>query len=188
MANSPSFASNHAHLGAFPGSPGASHLMMNVLSPIQQLQVGSAPVLKASLWDRQQVYMGESRESSGYQMGTNRSIGIPGFSPSNAREISSHGSLPRAHSIYTEMSRSSGLNSPQRMGHMFHERSGMNSLPTSFGSPSERVRSRRNETNLSHADRKHYELNIDRILRGEDIRTTLMIKNIPNKYVINSLL
>ena len=170
MANSPSFASNHAHyLEALHGSLGASHLTMNMSSPIQQLQVGSAPVLKASLWDRQQVYIGDSRETSGYQMGAHRSIGIPGFSPAHAREISSHGSLPRAHSTYTEMSKISRLHSPQRIGHMFHERSGMNSLPTSFGSPSERVRSRRNEANLSHADRKHYELNIDRILRGEDL-------------------
>lgn len=33
-----------------------------------------------------------------------------------------------------------------------------------------------------HTDEKKYELDIERVLRGEDCRTTLMIKNIPNKY------
>ncbi|KAL9243364.1 hypothetical protein vseg_017259 [Gypsophila vaccaria] len=182
LPNSPSFLNNnHANnIGRFRGSPGASHLMMNMGSPVHQLQAGSAPSMKASLWDRQQIYAGEPREASGYQMGAIRSMGIPGFSPSHPREISSHGSF--------EVSKTGGLHSPQQMSHMFHERSSMNSLPTSFGSPSERIRNRRNDTNLSHADRKHYELNIERILRGDDSRTTLMIKNIPNKYTSKMLL
>ena len=64
----------------------------------------------------------------------------------------------------------------------------MISMPASFDSASERVRSlshRRNEANSNLADKKQYELDTDRILRGEDGRTTLMIKNIPNKYVID---
>ncbi|KAH9617555.1 hypothetical protein KSS87_013851 [Heliosperma pusillum] len=180
--NSPSFLSNNHshHIGRLHGSPRAPHLMMNMASPMHQHQAGSAPVIKASLWDRQQMYMGESRETSDYQMGSIRSMGISGFSPSHPREISSRGSF--------EVSKNGGLHSPQQMSHMFHERSSMNSLPTSFGSPSERIRNRRNDTNLSHADRKHYELNIDRIMRGDDNRTTLMIKNIPNKYTSKMLL
>ncbi|KAL9231563.1 hypothetical protein vseg_006779 [Gypsophila vaccaria] len=187
IPNSPSFMNNSPahHIGRLSGSPGAPHLMMNIASPVHQLQVGSAPVIKASLWDRQQMYAGESHEASGYQMGSLRSMGIPGFSPSHPREITSYGSLSHA----SEVSKNAALHSPQQMSHMFHERNSMNSLPTSFGSPSERVRSRRNETNnLSHSDRKHYELNIDRILRGDDCRTTLMIKNIPNKYTSKMLL
>ncbi|KAK9668983.1 hypothetical protein RND81_13G100700 [Saponaria officinalis] len=172
---------NHAHhIGRLHGSPGASHLMMNIGSPVHQLQAGSAPSMKGSPWDRQQIYAGEPRDACGYQMGAIRSMGIPGFSPSHPREISSHGGF--------EVSKSGGIHSPQQMSHMFHDRSPMNSLPTSFGSPSERVRNRRNDTNLSHADRKHYELNIDRIMRGDDCRTTLMIKNIPNKYTSKMLL
>lgn len=191
MPNSPSFLNNnHAnHLGRLPGSPGAPHLMMNMVSPVHHLQVGSAPVapvMKASLWDRQQIYAGESHEASGYQMGAIRNVGLPGYSASPAREISSPISFSHVHG--TEMSKNAGIQSPQQLSHMFHERNTMNSLPTSFGSPSERVRRSRNETNLSHADRKHYELNIERILRGDDIRTTLMIKNIPNKYTSKMLL
>ncbi|XP_057516597.1 protein MEI2-like 1 isoform X2 [Amaranthus tricolor] len=184
MPNSPSFLNNnHAHhLGRLPGSPGAPHLLMNMVSPVHHLQVGSAPVVpvvKASLWDRQQIFGGESHEASGYQMGAIRNVGIPGFSPSPARELSSPISFNHVHGA--DMSNNAGIQSPQQMSHLFHERNTMNSLPTSFGSPSERVRRSRNETNLSHTDRKHYELNIDRILRGDDNRTTLMIKNIPNK-------
>lgn len=191
MPNSPSFMNNnHAHhLGRLPGSPGAQHLMMNMVSP-HHLQVGSAPVapvMKTSLWDRQQMYGGESpHEGSGYQMGAIRNVGVPGFPASPARDISSPINFSHVHG--NEMSKNAGIQSPQQMNHMFHDRNTMNSLPTSFGSPSERVRRSRNETNLSHADRKHYELNIDRILRGDDNRTTLMIKNIPNKYVLLTLL
>ncbi|OWM76281.1 hypothetical protein CDL15_Pgr009927 [Punica granatum] len=40
----------------------------------------------------------------------------------------------------------------------------------------------------SFVNKKQYELDIDRIMRGEDNRTTLMIKNIPNKYPSKMLL
>lgn len=62
----------------------------------------------------------------------------------------------------------------------------MISMPASFDSASERVRNlshRRNDVNSNLADKKQYELDTDRILRGEDVRTTLMIKNIPNNIV-----
>uniref|UniRef100_A0A6M2EZ78 RRM domain-containing protein n=1 Tax=Populus davidiana TaxID=266767 RepID=A0A6M2EZ78_9ROSI len=46
----------------------------------------------------------------------------------------------------------------------------------------ERVRSRRVENNGSQIDcKKQYQLDLDKIISGEDNRTTLMIKNIPNK-------
>lgn len=51
----------------------------------------------------------------------------------------------------------------------------------SIDSPRERARSRRNEGSINQAEKKQYELDIDRIIRGEDKRTTLMLKNIPNK-------
>lgn len=51
------------------------------------------------------------------------------------------------------------------------------------------MRSRRNEGNSSQTDnKKQFELDIERIARGDDKRTTLMIKNIPNKYVTVLLL
>lgn len=45
----------------------------------------------------------------------------------------------------------------------------------------ERSRSRRVENSGSLDSKKQYQLDLDKILSGEDNRTTLMIKNIPNK-------
>ena len=80
-----------------------------------------------------------------------------------------------------------GTPSPQQRG-LFHGRNPMVPLP-SFDSPGERMRSRRNDSSANQSDNKRqYELDVECILRGEDSRTTLMIKNIPNKYTSKMLL
>ncbi|GMJ09900.1 hypothetical protein HRI_004659200 [Hibiscus trionum] len=78
---------------------------------------------------------------------------------------------------------------------LFHSRSSVyngrgQSIPItrSVDSPHEHARSRRNEGSISQADKKQYELDIEPIIRGEDKRTTLMLKNIPNKYTSKMLL
>ncbi|XP_039038530.1 protein MEI2-like 4 [Hibiscus syriacus] len=78
---------------------------------------------------------------------------------------------------------------------MFHTRSSVynrrgQNIPImrAVDSPHEHCRSRRNERSMNQADKKQYELDIERIIRGEDKRTTLMLKNIPNKYTSNMLL
>ncbi|XP_015880158.3 protein MEI2-like 2 isoform X1 [Ziziphus jujuba] len=52
----------------------------------------------------------------------------------------------------------------------------------------ERNRSRRVENSGSLDGKKQYQLDLDKIISGEDNRTTLMIKNIPNKYTSKMLL
>ncbi|XP_057956625.1 protein MEI2-like 2 isoform X2 [Malania oleifera] len=53
----------------------------------------------------------------------------------------------------------------------------------------DRARSRRVENNGSQIEnKKQYQLDLDKIISGEDTRTTLMIKNIPNKYTSKMLL
>ncbi|XP_007048850.2 PREDICTED: protein MEI2-like 2 [Theobroma cacao] len=53
----------------------------------------------------------------------------------------------------------------------------------------DRSRSRRVENNGNQIDnKKQYQLDLDKIMSGEDTRTTLMIKNIPNKYTSKMLL
>ncbi|KAJ6405545.1 hypothetical protein OIU84_013497 [Salix udensis] len=53
----------------------------------------------------------------------------------------------------------------------------------------DRVRSRRVENIGSQIDcKKQYQLDLEKIINGEDTRTTLMIKNIPNKYTSKMLL
>jgi hypothetical protein len=77
-----------------------------------------------------------------------------------------------------------GFQSQQQRSMVFPGRGQMIPMINTFDAPGERARSRRNEGSTSQADKKQYELDIDRILQGEDNRTTLMIKNIPNKYVV----
>ncbi|XP_039028881.1 protein MEI2-like 2 isoform X2 [Hibiscus syriacus] len=53
----------------------------------------------------------------------------------------------------------------------------------------DRSRSRLVENNGNQIDnKKQYQLDLDKIISGEDTRTTLMIKNIPNKYTSKMLL
>ncbi|KAL9256923.1 MEI2-like 4-like protein [Drosera capensis] len=171
-----------------PGFPGASHIMMSAGSPMHQHQVGSASISHASLWERRQSYAGESLEAPSFLPGSIGSAGFPSCSPPHPLEISSYNMFPhggRASSM--SLSKNAELLSPHQMRHMLHKH-GANSTMC-LGSPSERaMRNRRNESNMNYADKKQYELNIDGILRGEDTRTTLMIKNIPNKYTSNMLL
>ncbi|KAJ8420480.1 hypothetical protein Cgig2_030934 [Carnegiea gigantea] len=55
-------------------------------------------------------------------------------------------------------------------------------------SESDRGRSRRVENTNQADSKKLFELDLEKIARGEDKRTTLMIKNIPNKYTSKMLL
>ncbi|CAJ2649042.1 unnamed protein product [Trifolium pratense] len=81
-------------------------------------------------------------------------------------------------------------NTPPHFGHNFHNQRGVmfpgrnHMVNNSFDA---RIRSRRNVGTSNAPDLKRYELDIDCIMRGEDQRTTLMIKNIPNKYTSKKL-
>ncbi|XP_020208629.1 protein MEI2-like 1 isoform X2 [Cajanus cajan] len=152
-------------------------------------QVGSAPVVTASPWERQHSYLGESPDTSGFRLG---SVGSPGF----------HGGWqlhpPASHNIFshvsgngTELTSNVGQGSPKQLSHVFPGRLPM-TLASKLDSTNERMRNlypRRSEPNANNnTDKKQYELDLGRILRGEDNRTTLMIKNIPNKYTSKMLL
>ncbi|KAK8622417.1 hypothetical protein V6N13_117334 [Hibiscus sabdariffa] len=71
---------------------------------------------------------------------------------------------------------------------LFHSKSSVYNGRGQSISPHEHARSRRNEGSMNLVDKKQYELDIERIIRGEDKRTTLMLKNIPNKYTSKMLL
>uniref|UniRef100_A0A5B7AI36 RRM domain-containing protein n=1 Tax=Davidia involucrata TaxID=16924 RepID=A0A5B7AI36_DAVIN len=61
--------------------------------------------------------------------------------------------------------------------------------PTSMEGLTERGQGRRFENNGNQIDsKKQFQLDLDKIKSGEDTRTTLMIKNIPNKYTSKMLL
>ncbi|CAH8364224.1 unnamed protein product [Eruca vesicaria subsp. sativa] len=169
----------------------APPVMVNMASSPVHHHIGSAPVLNSPFWDRRQAYVAESLESPGFHIGSHGSMGFPG-SPSHPMEIGSHKSF--SHVVGNRMdinSQNAVLRSPQQLSHLFPGRSPMGSMPGSYDSPNERYRNlshRRSESSSSNADKKLYELDVDRILRGDDSRTTLMVKNIPNKYTSKMLL
>ncbi|XP_021295165.1 protein MEI2-like 5 isoform X1 [Herrania umbratica] len=62
-------------------------------------------------------------------------------------------------------------------------------VPNGMEGLTERGRSRRVENNGNQLEnKKQFQLDLDKIISGEDTRTTLMIKNIPNKYTSKMLL
>ncbi|XP_009373640.2 protein MEI2-like 1 isoform X1 [Pyrus x bretschneideri] len=190
--NSPSFISGHSahHFPQMPGFHGTPPHMLSGTSPVH-LHVGSAPAVNPSIWEKH-AFSGESPDTSNLHLG---SLGFPRFAGSpqmHPMEISSQNLFSLTGGNFLDMTTSTRQRSSQEMGHMFPGRNSMSSMPTSFDSQNERgVRNlshRRNEANPNNADKRQYELDVERILRGEDRRTTLMIKNIPNKYTSKMLL
>ncbi|PIA27335.1 hypothetical protein AQUCO_08000010v1 [Aquilegia coerulea] len=186
--NSHSFV-NGVHGQASPqlhGLPRTPSNMLNAVLPIQHHHVGSAPTGNPSLWDRRHGYEGEFHETCGLHAGSIGSARLPGDLDLHHLELNSN-IFPHGVGNCMDLSSGStkvGLHSPQQRHHMFPRRNSMINLPSSFDVGNERVISRRNEVASSQADsKKLYDLDIDLILHGEDTRTTLMIKNIPNKYV-----
>lgn len=183
--NSPSYVNGvHAHQLHMPGFPIGRTIMLNSTSAHHH--IGSAPAVNPSLWERRHIYSGESPEASSFRLGSLGSVGFPGSSPPPPMEIASHNIFSPVGGNCMEMNKNPGLRSSPQMCHIFPGRNPMVSMPASFDSPNERVRNLshcRIESNSNNSDKKQYELDIDRILRREDGRTTLMIKNIPNKYV-----
>lgn len=110
--------------------------------------------------------MGLTHNKASYMMNTGGRVGVS--VPGNVTENGSP---------------SFGMMSLPRHGSMFLG----NGLYPAYGGTnndlfSERGHSRRGESNVSLIDcKKQYQLDLDKITSGEDSRTTLMIKNIPNK-------
>ncbi|GAB4828525.1 hypothetical protein Ancab_018184 [Ancistrocladus abbreviatus] len=190
--NSPSFTNGacttHPPSRLLPRTP--SH-MLNAVLPMNNHHVGSAPSVNPSLWDRQNAYLGVSPDASGFHQAAFGSMRLSG-GPLHHMEFASQNIFPRVSGNCLDLSipsRNVGVNTHHQRCMLYSSRAQMNSLATSFEPPSERVRSRRSDSSSSQADnKKQYELDVDRILQGQDNRTTLMIKNIPNKYTSKMLM
>ncbi|KAL3655905.1 hypothetical protein CASFOL_000301 [Castilleja foliolosa] len=199
--SSPSFVNGVGAAAAHPqvpqqlhGVPRAPSHMMNSLIPLNNHHVGSAPSVDHSLWDRRQLaYAGESPDAATvFHPGSLGNMRISGNSP-HPLDFVPHNIFPRAGGNCMDVpisSKSFGLHHPHHQRCMiFPSRGQMLPMMSSFDSPNERTRNRRNEGNSSQGDNKRqFELDLDRIARGDDKRTTLMIKNIPNKYTSKMLL
>ncbi|KAJ8752623.1 hypothetical protein K2173_005512 [Erythroxylum novogranatense] len=188
--NSSSFINGvHGHqLPHMTGFRRAPPIMLNAAHA--QHHVGSAPSVNPSLWDMRHAYSGESPEASSFHLGSLGSVGFPGSSPPHPMEIASRSIFSHIGGNAMDLTKSNGLHS-QQIRHIFPGRNPMITNPVSFDSSNECVRNlshRRIESNPNNSDKKQFELDVDRIIRGEDSRTTLMIKNIPNKYTSKMLL
>ena len=169
------------------GLPRAPSPVISPAMPLLHHHVGSAPTVKPSIWDMAHVFSGDSADATTLHPGSLGTLAFSGSSLLRPLKFASQNIFPHSNGNHVDPSVAStciGIPSPQQSFHMFHGRSSMMPMPAPFDSPNERVRSRRSDAsgNLS-ANKRQYELDIDCILCGEDSRTTLMIKNIPNKYV-----
>ncbi|MCO5614668.1 hypothetical protein L7F22_068952 [Adiantum nelumboides] len=192
-SNPPPVSSNYNSVGLgqsqpFGGYTGNPRFINGGLSSLRH-HVGSAPSGDPSYLERQFAYFRESPEPSFYNPCSVGAMTIPGNTAAGLMSLGgTHlGSLGNNGMFEGGSSPSLGMMSPRRR----------NIFPTSgimMGGyfdmlGTDRGRIRRTDSNLSQADnKKQYQLDIERILRGEDSRTTLMIKNIPNKYTSKMLL
>ncbi|KAJ4762217.1 Protein MEI2-like 4 [Rhynchospora pubera] len=168
---------------------GPSHLLDSLSLPHHH-HVGSAP----SLWDRRQHFVGSTPSD------LSDPVPVPqSFHPASLGSAQLHAfELAGAHGMgfsAVDPALQVGMPSPQQRGaHMFHAGRNPPMVPVGPGSfdgaANERgMRARRSDPSGSQGDnKKQYELDIDKIMRGDDSRTTLMIKNIPNKYTSKMLL
>ncbi|KAJ9563939.1 hypothetical protein OSB04_009099 [Centaurea solstitialis] len=192
--NSPSLINGVGNAHSAPlvhALPRAPAHVANTFLHINNQHVGSAPSVNPSIWDRRHSYAGESPDASVFHPGSLGNMRVPGNSP-HPLDFVSHNIFPRMGGNSMDLpipSKNIGLASHHQNSVMFPGRGQMIPMMNSFDSASDRARSRRNEGSSNQADnKKQFELDLDRIMRGEDRRTTLMIKNIPNKYTSKMLL
>ncbi|RWW09728.1 hypothetical protein GW17_00026769 [Ensete ventricosum] len=145
-----------------------------------------APSVNPSLLDRRHAYAGDSMEQPAFHPGSLGNMGFSAIPQLKSLELASRNIFSPSSGNCLDPCLSPAhirIPSPQQRGQMFHGRNPMFPIPGPFDGSTDRIRNRRNDTNVNQCDnKKQYELDIERIIRGEDSRTTLMIKNIPNKY------
>lgn len=166
--------SNVQHPGHMHGYPGASPRTMNTgVYPMDQHRMGSAP--------HNGVGFGSARSVHPGSLGSVGFPGSPQLYPSDAAVFAP------ARGSYRETMFSpvgTGFPSLQQMCNAMNGRNPMVQVSASYDATNDRMRNRRHDGNAAQPENKRqFELDIERIAKGEDSRTTLMIKNIPNKYV-----
>lgn len=169
-----------------------THLIGGAMLSPNQHRVGSATVTTFPILDRHQVYCREPFDlsSGSASLGTALRLGLR-----HSMEFpiaSSLGSLTPGNLLSNGVADYSARPASWSMARQHKKNLFSRAMCDRWTAHSEwmvdRGRSRKTDNAVSHHDRKQYELDIHRILQGEDIRTTLMIKNIPNKYTSKMLL
>ncbi|KAI4373751.1 hypothetical protein MLD38_011836 [Melastoma candidum] len=187
---SPSFVNGISHLPPrMQGFLAGSGQAMNKTLPRNSLHVGSAPAVNHMPWERQTI-AAESSEASNFHPGS-LDNGRCSENPVQSMEFIHHSIFPHINGNCMDFPVAPKVMAPQspERGMIFPGRGQMLPVSNSFDLPNGRFRSRRNDGASYQTDnKKQFELDIDRIVHGEDKRTTLMIKNIPNKYTSKMLL
>ncbi|XP_042440508.1 protein MEI2-like 4 isoform X3 [Zingiber officinale] len=177
----PARQSSHIH-----GISGAQPQMLNTVFPLHH-HVGSAPAVNPSLWDRRLAYSGDSMEPLVFHPESLGNKGLASIPQLESLPPSSCNFFPHScgNCFNSCISHAPiGISTSQQMSLMFHGKNPLVSMPGSFDVRADRIRSRTSDTNADQGEnKKQYELDIEQIIRGEDPRTTLMIKNIPNNFL-----
>jgi len=159
------------HMHGYPAMP--PHLRNTGAHPMEQHHLGSAP-----------SNVGGFANVHSFHPGSLENVGFPGSPQLYPSDVPV---FAPARGNYRETMFSpvnAGFPSLQQIFHATNGRSPMMRVSTSYDATNDRIRSRRHDGNAAQSgNKKQFELDLDRIAKGEDSRTTLMIKNIPNKYV-----
>lgn len=157
------------HVHSYPGVP--PHMLNTGSYPMDQHHLGSAPDNGGSFGNVHSFHPGS--------LGSIGLHGSPQLYPSELSAFaSSRGNFREA--MFSPVG--GGFQSLQQMCNAINGRNPMIHVSTSYDATNDRMRSRRHDGNPAQSENKRqFELDIDRIAKGEDSRTTLMIKNIPNK-------
>ncbi|KAL6619872.1 hypothetical protein ACP70R_035011 [Stipagrostis hirtigluma subsp. patula] len=164
------------HMHSYPAVP--PHMLNSGAHPMDQHHLGSAPSNGGSFASVHSFHPG-SLENVGFS-------GSPQLYPSDFSVfLPTRGSYRET--VFSPVS--AGFPSLQQICHPINRRNPMAHVSSSYDATNDRIRSRRHDGNAAHSEnKKQFELDLDRIAKGEDSRTTLMIKNIPNKYNCKLLL
>ncbi|CAA0808666.1 Protein MEI2-like 5 [Striga hermonthica] len=177
----PPFTSRRTRLIGFPYTTSQQH------RPFlgSHHHVGSAPPSGVQI-ERHFGFFPESPETTSY-LNQSMTIGVSNFGHSNGKNNGSTNlGVAFAGSFGESGSPGSRMMSISRNGPLYFGNGSFGSMGDGL---LERGRSRRTDGGVHQMDnRKHYQLDLEKIANGEDIRTTLMIKNIPNKYTSKMLL
>lgn len=164
------------HMHGYPAVP--PHMRSTGARPLDQHHLGSAP-----------NNVGGFANVHSFHPGSLENIGLPGSPQLYPSDLSVF--APARGNFREPMFSpvSAGFPSIQHILHATNGRNPMICVSTSYDATNDRIRSRRHDGNAVQSEnKKQFELDIDRIAKGDDMRTTLMIKNIPNKYNCKLLL
>ncbi|KAJ1255167.1 hypothetical protein BS78_K283400 [Paspalum vaginatum] len=181
----------------FPQSPSAPMLWSNFQQPMPMHGYPAMPphMRSTGAHPMDQHHLGSAPNNVGFanvhsfHPGSLENVGFPGSPQLYPSDVSVFSPARGSYRETMFSPISAGFPSIQQIFHATNGRNPMIRVSTSYDATNDRIRSRRHDGNVAQSEnKKQFELDLDRIAKGDDLRTTLMIKNIPNKYNCKLLL